>query len=258
MSETDELVSIIIPCYKQSKFLKDSIRSVEKQTYRNIEIVVVDEGGNDNQEIIEAISCSNRELILVETNKLGLANARNRGIENSTGKYILPLDADDKIEKEYVELAVNVLESNNNIGIVYCRAKYFGNRKGFWQLPDYRFPEVLLSPRIFCSAVYRKSDWEIVGGYCDKFIYGWEDHDLWLNIIKLGKDVIRLKEVLFLYRQHENASMTDDLNANREKFIYTVQLLVGRHKKLFKDNLDQIIVEYCNKHTSEYRLLRKL
>lgn len=255
MTARNNTVSVIIPCYKQSSYLEDSIESVVQQTYKDIEIIIIDEGGNNNLELKHAISSKNREIKILKTNKIGLANARNEGIREAKGEYILPLDADDKIGHLYVEKAVDILKSKNEVGIVYSKASFFGYRSGPWELPPYHFPDILLSPRIFCSAMFRKKEWKLVGGYCSKFYYGWEDHDLWLSIIGLGRNVVRLEECFFFYRKHKNKSMTDDLNSNREKYLYTIRLLVERHKKLFLGNLDHVITEYCNKHTSEYRLM---
>ena len=81
---------------------------------------------------------------------MGLASARNNGIREATGEYILPLDADDKIGEEYLELAVEILDQNPEIGIVYCEAEFFEGRSDLWYLPEYSLVNILMSNVIFC------------------------------------------------------------------------------------------------------------
>src|SRR5574344_577910 len=130
-------VSIIIPCYNQGKYMKDALNSAINQTYHDIEIVCVNDGSTDNSaEIIENFSKSYNNIIFInEKENSGVVRARNLAIERASGEFILPLDADDKIESTYVEKAVKILENKGDVGIVYCRAKFFGEKNEEWLLP---------------------------------------------------------------------------------------------------------------------------
>ena len=119
------LVSVIIPCYKQAHFLKESVQSILDQTFQDWEIIIVNDGSPDNthdvaQEIIDLNP--QYSIKLIDQENTGLAGARNSGINNASGKYIIPLDSDDQFADSYLEKAVRILERNPDIGIVYSLA----------------------------------------------------------------------------------------------------------------------------------------
>ena len=181
-------VSVIIPCYNQGRFVDEAVASVRAQSFQDYEIIIVDDGSTDGSAAI--LQGYNEEKICVlSTSNQGLASARNNGIQKASGKYILPLDADDAIQPTYLEQGVQLLEENENLGIVYCRAALFGAVETEWNLPEYSLSEMLLDNVIFCSALFRKSDWQAVGGYDPGMVYGWEDYDFWLSLIELGREV---------------------------------------------------------------------
>ena len=105
------LVSIIIPCYNQVLFLEEAVDSVLNCTYPNFEIIIVDDGSHDHSaKIALKIHEKNPEKIhVIMQENAGPANARNVGIKAARGKYILPLDGDNKISEDYIQKAVEVL-----------------------------------------------------------------------------------------------------------------------------------------------------
>ena len=193
-------VSVIIPCYNQGIYVAEAIDSVLSQTYQNIEIIVVNDGSTDVQTNQILASLQNERIKVITTENQGLAAARNNGISVSTGTYILPLDADDRIAPEYIEQGVKLLDADPGLGIVYCRARLFGEIECEWSLPPYSLEAMLKDNVIFCSGVYRRSDWDEIGGYDTGMIYGWEDYDFWLSIIERGGNVRQLEGHYFFYR----------------------------------------------------------
>jgi len=250
VSRTDEVVigdsslhgptvSVIIPCYNHGQYLDEAVQSVLRQTYRNFEIIVVDDGSTDEKTLQILEKYSQPKTRLIRTSHQGLANARNHGIATCSGKYILPLDADDKVGTSYLEKAVVVLEANEGVGIVYCEARFFGETFGAWKLPAYKFPDILYGNAIFCSAIFRRSDWTKVNGYNPNMIYGWEDYDLWLSLIELGREVFCIPETLFFYRRRSN-SMVNMMN--HEQSIYSYAQLFRNHSKLYADNMGVLLL----------------
>jgi len=227
-------ISVIIPCYNQGAYVDEAIASVLAQTYQDFEIFVVNDGSTDPATITTLNALNYPKTKVVHTPNLGLPGARNLGIQNASGEFILPLDADDKIAPTYLEKALSVITTQPAVGIVYCKAWMFGTRSGPWDLPDYKFPDILLSPRIHCTALFRKTDWEKVGGYSSEMIHGWEDYDFWLSLIEMGREVHCIPEVLFYYRQHES-SMITALDKDRASAL--TNILFRRHRKLYEDNL---------------------
>src|ERR1035437_2541592 len=115
----NKIVSIIIPAYNAEIFLEETVTSALASTYTLLEIIIVNDGSTDNtQQIIDKVKLEHPEIRAIEQKNQGVAVARNAGIANSTGKYILPLDADDLISDDYVEKAVEILEQNPNVKMV--------------------------------------------------------------------------------------------------------------------------------------------
>ena len=100
----EPLISIIVPVYNVEKYLKKCLDSILSQTYKNFEVIIVNDGSPDNsQKIIDEYKKKDKRIIVLEKENGGLSSARNYGIEHANGKYISFVDADDYIEKDYVE-----------------------------------------------------------------------------------------------------------------------------------------------------------
>ena len=237
-------VSVIIPCFNQGKFLDEAVASVRSQTYKDIEIVIVNDGSDDDITADICNSFRGPDIKVLHTENQGLAAARNNGIKQAEGIYILPLDADDRIGSSYVDEAVAVLDSRPDIGIVYSRANLFGAVETEWPLPEYSLDEMLKNNIIFCSALYRRSDWELAGGYDPGMIYGWEDYDFWLSLIERGRRVHQLPATHFYYRV-DPASMVR--SKERWQKIEMFKRIYQRHSSFIGDNIEiwlQAILEY--------------
>ncbi len=125
----DVLVTIVVPCYKQAHFLKDSLQSVLEQTYTNWECIIVNDGSPDNTEsIAEKWSALDSRFKYIKKDNGGLSSARNAGIAISKGEYILPLDADDVLHQDYLAFLVPELNGNQSLAIVSCNSRFFKKR----------------------------------------------------------------------------------------------------------------------------------
>lgn len=237
------LVSIIVPCYNQANYLSDCLNSVRLQSYYHWECLIVDDGSPDNteEEARKFVLQDVRFLYLKKANG-GLPSARNHGIYHARGEYILPLDADDKIHPDYIAAALRVFQSNNQIAVVYCKARLFGAVNRRWYLPAFS-PERLSKDNIvFCSAVIRKDILGRVGGYDERLIYGKEDWDLWIGIHSSGGQFYRINKILFFYRIKEE-SMITDFRKNYEKNFYTHSIILSKHQAFFTDAMIKRIYE---------------
>lgn len=239
--------SIIIPCFNHWRHLRDSVESALAQTHSNKEIIVVDDGSTEQPDSTLSEFLKTNDVSVFRIEQSGPSVARNYGIEKAAGDLILPLDADDKIEPSYVEKACKVFSEKENVGIVYCDARYFGNRNDDWELPPYNFPDILLDNFIFSAAVFKKEDWKTAGGYNANMCHGWEDHDFWLSIIALKKTVVRIPETLFYYRQ-EADSRTNRFKSQQK--IEMFEQIAKNHRELFVENFDYILHRFA-----EYREL---
>lgn len=231
-------ISVVIPCFNQGRFLDQAIQSVLAQTFHDFEIIVVNDGSTDLETIEKLNALDYPKTRVFHTANLGLPGARNLAIRNAAGEFILPLDADDKIAPTYLEVARAVITSDRGIGIVYCKAAFFGEVSIPWNIPEYQFPEILISPRIHCCSLFRKADWESVGGYCEEMIHGWEDYDLWLSLLEGGLGVHCVSEVLFYYRQHPE-SMTKEQTVNRHQELFGK--IYERHRDLYHNSMAALL-----------------
>ncbi|WP_417909390.1 glycosyltransferase family 2 protein [Candidatus Electronema sp. PJ] len=227
-------VSVIIPCFNQGQFVDEAVGSVLAQTYQDFEIIIVNDGSTDNETNHILADCTRDKTRVITTSNQGLSSARNNGIREAVGEYILPLDADDRIGPTYLEQAVRLLDADPELGIVYCKGQYFGDRNSEWLLPDYSLEEMLLNNVIFCTAFFRRVDWEEGGGFDPAMIYGWEDYDFWLSLIERGRQVKRIPEILFDYRIR-----SDSMLRSREKKqkVETLVKIFHKHEALYRQHI---------------------
>ncbi|MEH7464169.1 glycosyltransferase family 2 protein, partial [Bacillus thuringiensis] len=116
-------VSIIVPVYNCEEYLSNCIESILNQTYKNIEIVIVNDGSIDQSEkIINKYKVKEERIMYYYQDNCGPSEARNKGIINSTGEYVTFIDADDTVDKYYVELLLNKM-INSNSDLVCCGYK---------------------------------------------------------------------------------------------------------------------------------------
>jgi glycosyltransferase involved in cell wall biosynthesis len=223
-------VSIVIPCYNAGEYLAEAVQSALSQTYSDLEVVIVDDGSTDpaTKRLLDE-SPWPRTRIIRQANA-GPSAARNRAVQAAIGKYILPLDADDTIEPEYVAKAVAVLEARPEVGVVYCRATKFGAEQGPWNLPSYTLRELVIDNVIFVTALYRKADWKAVGGYNEKLRHGVEDYEFWVKVVHLGREVVQLNEYLFNYRIQQKSRTTSFQDGR--------PAVVEAYAEIFRSNID--------------------
>ena len=125
----DKLISIIIPAYNAETYLNECINSVITQTYRNLEIVIINDGSTDNTlNIIKKYKSIDKRIVAINQNNCGVYDSRCNGVKISKGDYIIFLDADDFLTSDCVEKLYNsIIESNTDI--VRCNFKYYKNFK---------------------------------------------------------------------------------------------------------------------------------
>ena len=235
MSDSPPIVSVIMPCFNQGQFIEEAVESIIAQTFTPVEIIIINDGSTDIETVRLLNHYQKPNVSVIHTENRGPSAARNVGIHQAKGQYILPVDADDRIAPTYLEKAVPILASQPEIGIVYTQAELFGAKTGSFDLPPYQFPDILLGNMIFNSSLYRKADWEKVGGYNENMVCGWEDYDFWLSILELGKDVFRIPEVLFMIRKVENSRSQQ---MTQEHWIKSYTQIFKNHPQLYSDHID--------------------
>ena len=111
----DRLVSVIIPVYNVEKYLEKCVLSVLNQTYKNLEIILVDDGSTDSSsELCEKLKTLDNRIIVVHKINGGLSDARNAGLNVCKGDYIFFLDSDDYIKSNTIEILTNIMYKDNS------------------------------------------------------------------------------------------------------------------------------------------------
>lgn len=226
-------VSVIIPVYNEGRMLLDAVESVHMSTYRDVEIIISNDGSTDEEtlSILDALEKEPDIQVLRHPYK-GVSAARNIGVAASTGRYLMMLDADDKIKPEYLEKAVAVLEKQPNTAVCYAKARFFEKRHDEWMLPPFSVEQMLEDNVVFVTSLMRREAFLSVGGFDEDFRTGYEDYNLYLSFAERGYQFYRIPEELFLYRIRENSKTTEIMNdANR--LISSRIMLYEKHRAFF-------------------------
>ena len=231
---TENLVSIIIPVYNAAQHIAETLDSALAQTYPHVEIICVDDCSTDDSctiinSYIEDNPKARIQLIQLSQN-VKTPTVRNTAIKSASGRYILPLDADDKIAPTYIEKAIHIFTQDNSISVVYSKARFFDAIDKSWPLPNYDSKLILQSNMVFCSAVFLKEDWAKYGGYKTNMNLGLEDWDFWLNFVADNKKFFRIEEELFFYRKTTSSRTTSAVK--NEQFL--VKTLRKNHASLYR------------------------
>ena len=248
-----ELFSVVIPCYNHAAFIEQTVDSVLKSTYPNIEIIIVDDGSKDESKTVaEKLAATHTNITYVYQENQGPSKARNNGIGRAKGIYILPLDADDLISQDYIEAAVTILKNDSEVKVVYAEAEKFMEKTGPWKLKTFSLYNLARNNMIYVSGIYRKSDWEAVGGYSDDMTLVWEDWEFWIKVLKKGGKVIKLPFVGFYYRIQSSGrrkTMDDEkkrsiiayLNIKHKDFMYEQLKGPLRYQRTYSKSYNQLM-----------------
>ncbi len=225
-----EIISVVIPCYNQGIFLKEALDSLELCDKKLFEVIIINDGSTDHftNKYTERLYEQGHHVIFQENS--GLGQARNIGIKQAKGKYILPLDADNKIYPGYISKSLEILEKNEHIAVVYGNANFFGEKGGILKPGPFNLQKLMLGNYIDACAVIRKSVIEEVGLYENMKIMGYEDWDLWLRMAFAGHKFYYIDEVMFDYRVLAS-SMMRNLNRDIEKQNKIEQYFIEKYSE---------------------------
>lgn len=230
-------LSIIVTCYNLAHYLDEALESVFNQTYTNWECIIVNDGSPDNtEEIVSKWIDKDCRFVYLYKDNGGVSSARNLGILKSRGKYIIPLDADNKLRPEFIGQTINILDLNNDVDIVYGDAQLFGNKISLLKGKPFNIIEMVLNNYIDTCAGFRKSAWKDIGGYdANMPVYGFEDWDLWLRMAVKGYQFHYLETVLFDYRVRDNSLLSEAWKERSILLDYIFNKKELKYLSLFRD-----------------------
>lgn len=214
------MLSICIPVYNQAEYLADAIESALDQTV-SCEIIVVNDGSTDRSLEVARYYESKGVKVINQVNK-GLPSARNTLIMNATQPYILFLDSDDILLENAAERIIDAI-GKTGADIIAPSFKCFGvQNETITIMPNPTLADFKTANRIgYFSAIKRSALLE-VGGYSPRMYWGWEDYHMWIDLLRRGKTLAVLSDVLVLYRTKE-FSMIHVANQHSQEL--TLQLI---------------------------------
>jgi len=206
-------LSVILPVWNAQSFLVDAISSVLLQTFEDFELLVLDDGSDDNSVKICQQFADSRIRLVLHSERQGIVKTLNHGISIAAGEYIARVDSDDVAVESRFEKQIQFLESHRDYGLVGSWMKTFGERKTTWKYPvgdnAIRLAMLFNNPFGHPSVMFRRN-WQhgSPGYYKDEFAYA-EDFEYWVRISALWK-CENLPEALTLYRTHSGQSTKSD------------------------------------------------
>jgi glycosyltransferase involved in cell wall biosynthesis len=239
-----DLISIVIPCFNDAQFIEQAIDSAQNQSYANKEIIVVDDGSNsETKRVLKKLQSKITKLITQE-NK-GQSTARNVGINQAKGDYILVLDSDDYFDSTYCKKAMNVFLNNKEVKIVTSLVNRIVDNKiiDLFKPSGGDIKKFILNNEATGSCMFLKADFLKVDGYDESMTQGFEDWEFYIRLLKSGGEAYIIQEPLFYYRLRSDSttSRANKMKYDLLKFIYL------KHKDLYKENFEVFISHLLNR-----------
>lgn len=262
-----EKISVIIPIYNVEDYLEQCVESILNQTYTNLEIILVNDGSTDSSgEICDRYKNIDKRIKVIHKENGGLSDARNYGIEASTGDYIAFLDSDDWADKNlYMTLYKNIKKNHADISICNFKKYYSDKDIEKQELNEVKcYSNIEALERLYCNdAVIMVVAWnklykrKVIGDL--RFPVGkiHEDEYLTPMIIYNANKISYINNELIYYRQRENSIMNRRFNIKRLDYLYVLE----SRMKFFKENmLDELyeknVCTYLEKVMEFYFLIK--
>lgn len=255
----EKLVSIIIPVFNVEKYLKEALNSAIDQTYKNIEIICINDGSTDNSmQILEEYAAKDSRIKILTQENSGLSAARNTGLNVAKGEYIYFLDSDDYFDTELIDKTVNLFTDEIDI-ISFNLEKIFelkerpekriyqDNFKGAHKVSPEIF-EIIFeeSPRnVFKNSLIKKYNIR----FAENLIF--EDNSFILNYLSVSDKIYILPEILYKYRIRPNSIMHNRNNnkhfAHRLKNLAYYENFLKINNLTHRDDIDEFIYKIISK-----------
>lgn len=240
-----QLVSVIITTYNRADKLGRAIDNILKQTYQRFELIIVDDGSTDNTEdVVKSFADERVRYIKNDTNK-GVSFARNVGIANSHGNYIVYQDDDDLCRLDKLEKQTDYLKIHENVGMVYHETINHINRlekksdENIVMLPSRKMPDVKKHGFIFpallpwnyvaCTSMMIRKECIDDIGWFDEKLFAFEDWDLTLRIAK-NYDVGFIMEPLYDYYQSSDGLLFGSDEQHRRKVVHALEIIDKKYE----------------------------
>lgn len=209
--------------------MKEAINSCYNSKFKEIEIIVVNDGSTDKFTLDILNDYGNQNIKILEQPNKGAAAARNFGVSHAKGEFLLFLDSDNIIRPDYLTKSIEVMVNNPSIAVVYSKPFFFGGDAGSnrFEVRDFLFDSLLAGNYIDMCSLVRKKFFLDLGGFDEnRELFFGEDWELWIRISQAGGEFYFLNEVLFEYRIRRG-SLIDQVDFQKRQT--TLKYLGSKH-----------------------------
>ena len=245
-ARTTPAVTVVIPAYNSARYISQALDSVKAQTFTNYEVIVVNDGSDDREELERIVNSHPLPVIYISQENKGVSAARNAAIRVAKGEFYAQLDADDQWTPDYLEVQLGILKDNPEVTLVYPNATIIGEGATvgleFMKISpsegEVTFASLVRQECVVMTCVAARMSAIREAGMFDESIRSCEDFDLWLRILKNGGRIIYHRRPLVLYRRHEGSLSSDRVWMTRnvvavfEKCARTMQLTSAENEVL--------------------------
>lgn len=260
------LVSIVVPVYNVERYLEECFSSIASQTYRNIEIILVDDGSKDKSgEIADVLAQSDSRAMVIHKKNSGPSDTRNLGIKIAKGEYLVFIDSDDYIDTNFIEILLNsALQTQSDI--VQCNNSRDRHKLGqgdlsntskpgiaaFIELLSYKMISPVVWGKIYKTSLFRDNNLDFPTGRQH------EDTAILYKLIYFANNVVCLNKILYYYRPNDNSIMTGIVNSSYRVDHYSS--VVKYHQELddFIKQNEIVVSKMCINRHKALRLLSVL
>jgi glycosyltransferase involved in cell wall biosynthesis len=239
-------VSVLTPCYDHGELLLEAVASAERAAkHEPLELLIVDDGSQEpwTLHVLNAL----RELgyrVLTQANR-GLPAARNLAAKHTQGRYLLPLDADNRLRPTFPAQARQELDREPRAGVVYTDHWAFGLSTEVVRVPAFDLPLLLRGNYIDACALLRRDVWAECGGW-DEAVPGWEDWELWIAAAGRGWQFRHLETIGFDYRRRPGSLASSLLHEDVGRRVQGY--IVAKHAALYLEHLAEVLLRVQQAH----------
>lgn len=227
------LVSIVIPAYNAQSTVIETLESVVKQTYDNIETIIVDDGSSDNTvEIVKQFIADKPSMYVYTKDNNGVAATRNYGFQCAKGKYLLFLDADDLIDPCFVKRCMEIFNAQPDVDIVTTQIRHFERVNNVYAHAPFSLENILKGNCFVITSLIKSEAFKDIGMF-DVNMKFHEDWEMWIRMTAKYNNVVRIDEPLFWYRKRHSADSLCDINDENRKSDQAHFYLYKKHYERF-------------------------
>jgi hypothetical protein len=200
---SDPAVTVVVTCFNYGRYLPESVGSVLEQTFTDFELIIVDDGSTDDSlAVARGLAVRDERITVITQPNAGQpAIPRNLAISRARGRYIVCLDADDRLGANVLERCKAELDADPRAAMSWARLQEVGGTNTLHDHPDWSIERLTTRNYVPCTTMFRREAWEAAGGY-NTNVRGYEDWDLWLGIAEAGFTGRAAHGAVWYYRLH--------------------------------------------------------